>query len=99
MHSKHKDREKIIASFKNGDFLILVTTSVLERGVTVKNLQVIVMYSDHKLYNEYVLVQIAGRVGRKIGATKGEVIFICEKETEDIKNCIRKIKTANETLH
>ena len=53
---------------------------------------------DRLLSNEYVLVQIAGRVGRKIGATKGDVIFICEEENQQITNCINKIKTANESL-
>ena len=98
VHSKKEDRAQIISSFKKGEFKFLITTSVLERGVTVKDLQVIVMYSDHTLYNEYVLVQIAGRVGRKIGATKGDVIFICEEENQQITNCINKIKTANESL-
>lgn len=99
VHSKRKDRELIINNFKKREIQILFTTSVLERGVTVKDLQVVVFNADHKLYTEQVLIQISGRVGRKIGATKGDVIFICEKETNDIKNCISKIESANKTLH
>ena len=46
----------------------LRSTSVLERGVTIKNLQVIVFNAEHELYDEKSLIQISGRVGRKIDA-------------------------------
>lgn len=99
VHSKKRDREEVIRNFKDGKFKVLITTSVLERGVTVKDLQVVVMYADHPLYDKYTLIQIAGRVGRKIDATKGEVIFICEKETKAITQAIKEIKIANEALY
>lgn len=99
VHSKKEDRDETIKDFKSGKIKVLITTSVLERGVTVKDLQVVVMYADHPLYDKFTLIQIAGRVGRKIGATKGEVIFVCEKETKAISNAIKEIKIANESLY
>jgi len=95
VHSKCKDRNQIISDFKNKKYMYLFTTAVLERGVTVKNLQVIVLMADHDLYDEYALVQIAGRVGRKYDAPEGEVVFVASKETEAIKNAISTIKTKN----
>lgn len=95
VHSKCKNRTQIISDFKLKKYQYLVTTAVLERGVTVKNLQVIVFRADHEIYDEYSLVQIAGRVGRKYDAPKGEVIFIASKETEAIKNSIETIKSKN----
>lgn len=95
VHSKCKDRNQIISDFKNKKYVYLFTTAVLERGVTVKNLQVIVLMADHDLYDEYALVQIAGRVGRKYDAPEGEVVFVASKETEAIKNAISTIKTKN----
>ena len=96
VHSKNKDREEIISKFKKGEYRYLVTTSVLERGVTVKNIQVIVVSADSPIYTDGTLVQIAGRVGRKLDAFDGEIIFLCDKEEENVIEAIRKINEANE---
>lgn len=98
VHSKHPKRDKIIRDFKDRKYDYLITTAVLERGVTVKNLQVIVFMADHKLYDEYALVQISGRAGRKIDAPTGKVIFLVDKENEQIKRCIETIKESNRDL-
>ena len=98
VHSKMEDREIIIKDFKNKKYDYLITTSVLERGVTVKDLQVIVFFADHKIYTSEMLIQISGRAGRKKDAPDGEVIFLVNKENEEIKNCIFKINKANNDL-
>ncbi len=98
VHSKCKDREEIISNFKSGRYKYLITTAVLERGVTVKNLQVIIFMADHEIYDEHALVQISGRVGRKKDAPEGEVIFIVRHESQAIRKCIREIKAANSHL-
>lgn len=98
VHSKRNYRSEIIEEFRNHLFSYLVTTSVLERGVTVKNLQVIICQTDHKIYEKGTLIQIAGRVGRKADAPEGEVIYLCEKVTSDIKESIAEIKKNNEAL-
>lgn len=98
VHSKIDNRTEIINDFRNGKYKYLVTTAVLERGVTVKNLQVIIYGSDHTLYNEYALVQIAGRVGRKIDAPEGDVIFIADKVTKDMENAKQTIINKNRYL-
>ena len=98
VHSKCENRNEIIQSFRNGDFKLLVTTAVLERGVTVKDLQVIVFNADHKLYTSAALIQIAGRVGRKKECPTGEVIFIGSKKTDEMEQSIEEIKRANQSL-
>lgn len=98
VHSKCKDRSKIIAAFKNGKYDYLVTTAVLERGVTFKNLQVIIYDADNELYNSQTLIQIAGRVGRKIDAPEGEVIFLVNKRTSEISDAISTIESKNRHL-
>lgn len=95
VHSKCEYREKYIALFKERKFDFLVTTSILERGITIKNLQVIIYQADHTLFTEGILVQISGRVGRKYDAPNGDVIFIANKENLAIKNCIKSIKEIN----
>lgn len=98
VHSKCKNRTKIISDFKAGKYDYLVTTAVLERGVTFKNLQVIIYDADDDIYNSQTLIQISGRVGRKIDAPKGKVIFLVNKTTDEIEKAIRTIKSKNKYL-
>jgi len=93
--SKQEERRIEIERFKSGTYRYLVTTSILERGVTVKNLQVIVYHADHSLYTKAALIQIAGRVGRKIGATRGEVLFLSESNTSEEEEAIYEIHRTN----
>ena len=98
VHSKREFRSEIINAFRKGRYRFLVATSVLERGVTVKNLQVIVFKSDHRVYDEGTLVQIAGRVGRKIDAPEGEVIFIGTRKTKAMELARENIINSNKAL-
>ena len=98
VHSKKTDRAEIIENFKNNNYQYLVTTAVLERGVTIKNLQVIIYDADHNIYDEHALIQISGRVGRKYDAPEGEVIFLADKTTSAIEKAISTIRSKNESL-
>jgi competence protein ComFA len=94
--SEEEERKVDIARFKEQGFSYLVTTSILERGVTVKDLQVIVYEADHDLYTAASLVQISGRVGRKLGATGGQVLLMAQEENETIKEAIESIQAYNQ---
>ena len=98
VHSKCKNRSQIISSFKRGCYDYLVTTAVLERGVTFKGLQVVIYDADNELYNSQTLIQISGRVGRKIDAPEGEVIFLVNKRTSEIDDAISTIERKNRHL-
>ena len=98
VHSKCKDRTQIIKDFKKGKYDYLVTTAVLERGVTFKDLQVVVYDADSEIYDAQALIQISGRVGRKIDAPEGEVIFLVNKETDEIRKAIQTIRNKNRYL-
>ena len=78
--------------------MFLVTTAVLERGVTVKDLQVIVFNADHAVYDSAALIQIAGRAGRKIDAPEGEVVFFAKRNNEEIQGSIDDINANNKIL-
>ena len=51
INSHCDNRDEIIKRFRIKKYRYLVTTAVLERGVTVKDLQVIVYQSDHPVYD------------------------------------------------
>ena len=95
VHSKRTNRPQIIDNFKNNQYSYLITTAVLERGVTISNLQVIIYQADHDIYDKGTLIQISGRVGRKMNAPSGDVIFLVDKVNENIQNAIREIRDKN----
>ena len=98
VHSKHPHRSKVISDFKQGKYMYMVTTAVLERGVTVKDLQVIIYLADHRIYDRYSLIQIAGRVGRKKEAPEGRVIYLAKRFNIEIQESIKDIEKSNKTL-
>lgn len=72
---------------------ILITTTILERGVTFKNLDVIVLHAE--LFNSDSLVQICGRVGRKPTDPIGNIYFLASYNTRSLRKTIRVIKNFN----
>ncbi len=98
VNSKRNDNEEIIEDFREKRYQYLVTTAVLERGITMKDLQVIVFHADSDIYDDHALVQIAGRVGRKKDAPEGEVIFIGKTKTRHMERAISDIIAANQAL-
>ena len=98
VNSKRSDNDLVIADFRNKKYMYLVTTAVLERGVTVKGLQVIVFKADHPIYDSASLIQIAGRAGRKIDAPEGEVVFFAERTNKHIQKAVDEINANNKVL-
>lgn len=96
--SQREFRPEVIEAFKKGKFRYLITTAVLERGVTIRDLQVLVYGADDAIYDSAALIQIAGRAGRKADAPSGEVLFIAERETEGMRDAIKEIEYCNTFL-
>ena len=55
---------------------LLVTTTILERGVTISNVAVAVLGAENPVFDEAALVQISGRVGRDRKFPEGEICFL-----------------------
>ena len=98
INSKRNDNDLLIEEFRNKKYMYLVTTAVLERGVTIRDLQVIVFNADHKIYDSAALIQIAGRAGRRKDAPEGEVIFFVKRSNEEIQTAINDIESNNKIL-
>ena len=60
---------------RDGDYDFLVTTSILERGVTFPEIDVYVLGADDPVFSSSALVQIAGRAGRSQSRPTGRVVF------------------------
>lgn len=98
VHSMQKKREMILQKLKDKKILYLVTTSILERGITVAHLQVMIYHADSSFYPADTLEQICGRVGRKKEATDGDIFFIAEQKTTAMIKTIERIQKYNRDL-
>ncbi len=97
--SKTKEKEALIDAFHQKRFDLLICTTVLERGITIKGVDIIILHADHTVFNEASLIQIVGRVGRKMEQPTGKGVFLCTRITNDINRCVRAIIMMNQTLH
>lgn len=95
VHAQDNHRQEKVLSFRNNELDILLTTTILERGVTFKHVQVIVVAADDQIYNTPSLVQIAGRVGRGKDDQSGKVLFCYHRYTPEIKQAKRQIRMMN----
>ncbi|MDM5190761.1 DEAD/DEAH box helicase [Bacillus sp. DX4.1] len=95
VHAEDPRRKEKVAAFRKGDIPLLVTTTILERGVTVANLQVAVLGAEEVVFSESALVQIAGRVGRSSSAPKGDVLYFHYGKTEAMLRAKRHIQSMN----
>ncbi|MFA9413816.1 MULTISPECIES: DEAD/DEAH box helicase [unclassified Streptococcus] len=93
--SQTQERADQVEDFRQGRLRILVTTTILERGVTFPCVDVFVLWSNHKLYTASSLIQISGRVGRSKERPTGELIFFHDGVTVHINRVITEIKEMN----
>ncbi|MFT9097224.1 DEAD/DEAH box helicase [Liquorilactobacillus sp.] len=93
--SADKERIEKVQKMRDGDFQYLVTTTILERGVTFAGLNVLVLGADDELFNSASLVQIAGRVGRSTQCPDGDVVFLCSRKKRNVVNARKQIVALN----
>lgn len=94
-HSKVTNSKENIEQLVQHQIDVLVCTTVLERGITISNVQVIVLYGEYPIYDTETLVQIVGRVGRKAAHPTGQVTIYSEYKTKAIRSCIKTIQKDN----
>lgn len=94
-HSKLEEKDLIIDKFKNKKTRILLSTTILERGVTIENINVCVFYSDHNVFDLASLIQMSGRVGRSFDYPYGDCLFLSSSKNENVDKCIDICKRAN----
>ena len=90
-----EDRKEIVEAFRKGEWTILISTTILERGVTFPKVDVFVVEAHHILFTQSSLIQIAGRVGRSLERATGICRFYHEGQTKAIKGAIEEIKALN----
>ncbi len=95
IHSQVKEKDSVMDAFRKREYDILVSTTLLERGITVPSVQVIVYMGNHIVFTTASLIQIFGRVGRSFKDPTGEAICLCQYGSESIKECVKQVKWMN----
>src|SRR5699024_10574207 len=84
VHAEDSNREKKIVDFRKRLIHVLITTTILERGVTFPAIDVVVLDAHHQVFDEAALVQISGRAGRSKEDPTGEIMFFHNGKTNSM---------------
>lgn len=96
-HSRDDARDEKRQGFSEGEFPIFVTTTIMERGITVPKANVLVLFSNYGHIFDYgTLVQMAGRSGRSEKYPQGKVLFVGESQSSAMEEAISAIKRQNQ---
>ncbi|MBF6625400.1 DEAD/DEAH box helicase family protein [Aerococcaceae bacterium zg-BR9] len=75
VHSQDAQRIEKVQQLRNGELDALITTTILERGVTFKNCQVVIVGAEDAKYSDAALIQMSGRVGRNPQFPTGVLVY------------------------
>lgn len=95
VHANDQERIKKVEALREHRLRFLVTTTILERGVTFKNIDLMVLDAQDNNFSCSSLVQIAGRVGRSFERPTGDVYFILQYYNLNVKRADKQIKALN----
>jgi len=95
VHAEDPHRTEKVLQFREKNLKVIITTTILERGVTFPSVDVVIFDAGHEVFDEAALVQIAGRAGRSADDPTGEVIFFHDGKTEAMVQAINAIKQMN----
>ncbi|GGH64478.1 hypothetical protein GCM10008014_42900 [Paenibacillus silvae] len=93
--SQDVDRASKVIAFRERSIRLLVTTTILERGVTIPRSDVFILDADNGLFDEASLVQMAGRAGRSLDDPAGRVIFAASRRTRSQVKAVSQIRKMN----
>nr|WP_234998286.1 DEAD/DEAH box helicase [Salirhabdus sp. Marseille-P4669] len=96
VHASDPERVEKVERYRNQEMDALITTTILERGVTFPSIDVAVIEADHQVFDEAALVQIAGRAGRNAKDPYGDVVFFHQGKTNGMVGAKRMIEMMND---
>ncbi|WP_143462926.1 DEAD/DEAH box helicase [Levilactobacillus enshiensis] len=95
VHAADGERAAKVQAMRDRTIPFLITTTILERGVTFPDIAVVVLGGDDAVFSTAALVQIAGRVGRHQDFPTGEVTVYCHSQSRRVRLAQRMIAQLN----
>lgn len=93
--SQDEERGDKVVAFRDSSVQLLVTTTILERGVTIPRSDVFVIDAHNSLFDASSLVQMAGRAGRSEDDPFGFVYYGAPEWTSSQRSSVRQIQKMN----
>ncbi|WP_322906499.1 helicase-related protein [Paenibacillus sp. SGZ-1009] len=93
--SQDEQRAHKVLLFRDRQIRILVTTTILERGVTIPHSDVYIVDAHDRVYPTAALIQMAGRAGRSKHDPYGKVIFIAAQYNRSQRQAMSQIRLMN----
>lgn len=90
---KEEDKEKVMTGFLNNTIQILVSTTVVEVGVDVKNANMMVIYNAER-FGMSQLHQLRGRIGR--GKEQAYCYLMSSSTTSEAKERLRYLEKSHD---
>jgi competence protein ComFA len=95
VHAEDPERKSKVQRMRDKQIPLLLTTTILERGVTFPNIDVAVVGAENPIFTESALVQISGRAGRSKDHPDGVVTFFHYGKTEEMLKARKQIISMN----
>lgn len=95
VHAQDAQRHAKVLAFRAGQIQVMVTTTILERGVTIHRCAVIVLAADSPRFGRDALIQMAGRAGRAADSPDDPVWFYSQHFTQAIQAATQTIRQLN----
>jgi competence protein ComFA len=95
VHAEDPERKEKVQKMRDKQVPLMLTTTILERGVTFPNIDVAVIGAEDDVFTESALVQIAGRAGRSRDFPDGVVTFFHYGKTKAMLKAKNQIISMN----
>lgn len=95
VHAEDAKRKDKVFMLRNEKIPGLLTSTILERGITIKNVQVAVVGAESKIFTSNALIQISGRVGRNVQFPSGDIVYFHHGITAEMDEARNEIIRLN----
>ena len=95
VHASSPDRREAVMALRRGQAPGLLTTTILERGITIPGLQAAVVGAEDRVFGRSAIIQIGGRVGRSADLPGGDIALFHHGITSEMDEAVREIMRLN----
>lgn len=95
VHAEHPQRKELVMELREKKIPGLLTTTILERGITIENIHVAVVGAEQKIFTSNALIQISGRAGRSSKYPSGDIVFFHHGITYEMDKAKEEIERWN----